>query len=81
VMVGDQRDLLTANIQLREQRDEARAGSAAARAELETVSARARKLEVESQCLYELLCQAKHDADVFAAGAAARVALAAEVRG
>jgi hypothetical protein len=79
-MVGDQRDLLTANIQLREQRDEARAGCAAARAELETVAARARKLEVEAQCLYGLLQQAAEDAAMFALRATTRVAVATEQR-
>lgn len=70
--------LVKANMLLARQRNEAQAGEASARAELEAVSARARKLEVEAQCLYGLLCAAADDAAQFASRAWVRKQTATE---
>jgi hypothetical protein len=72
--------LVKANMLLARQRNEAQASEASARAELETVTARARKLETEAQCLYGLLADAAADAAWFAQRANERTMMAAARR-
>jgi len=78
--LADVDQLVKANMLLARQRNEAQAGEASARAELETTAERVRKLEREAQCLYDLLCQSSTDIAQAAQRATFRVNLAQAVR-